>query len=547
MTRPIASKAVFLMTACLLAAGLSLFEYGELRFVKTAASLYTARGLAYALLYAAVHTAAVLGLMVVWSLRGRVIAATALVVTVLSLFAQHLTMSLFSEPLSVDHVKTAAEAAVSTSFFLNFYAREIMESAVKAILAALACVYVSRRTTPAVTGYARAFPVVALACAGALLYRTAGVVGPFPSPMRAPAIVGVSAFYPALYSGGRGDVASDMTPIPDNAASVVLMVVDESIAADYLSINGYRLPTTPFLESIAGAYVNMGRAVSAGNHSALTNMILQSGLRADQIPDAPQSALREPNIFQYARKAGYRTLYIDGQASPRMFVNYMRKADLETVDDFVRVTEYALGGPVYERDLAALEIIREARRTHEKLFVYLMKNGAHFPYEIQYPPDRKVIADPAPAANAAHQAMKIEYANALRWSVDDWLAKLLPEIDLSRSVVFYTGDHGQSIEQGGEGTGTHGKVADPPLSQASVPMLAFGRMADEKLRPVAHALQDKTSHFQLFPSLLVMMGYPEAEASARFGPPLWKPLEGPRVFVSGDLFARGRAFRNVAD
>lgn len=547
MTRSISSNAAFLLAAIVLAAGLSLFEYGELRFIKTASSLYMVRSFFYALLYGAVHAASIMALMIIWSLNGPIITAVVLAATVLSLFAQHLTMSLFSESLSVDHVKTAVEAAVSTSFFLSFYAKEILESLAKAIVVAIACVYVSRRVTPRMTAYARVLPVLALACVCGLVYRTAGVVGPFPSPMRVPAIVGISAFYAPLYSGDRRDVASDLTPIPENAAKLIVMVVDESITAEYLSINGYKLSTTPFLEAIAGTYVNLGRAVSAGNHSALTNIILQSGLRGDQIPDGQQAALREPNIFQYARKAGYQTIYIDGQAAPSMFVNYMRKADLKTVDEFVRVTEYASGGLVYERDLAILEIIREARKKHEKLFIYVMKNGAHFPYELQYPQDRKIITDPAPGSNVAHQAMKIDYANALRWSVDDWLAKLVPEIDPSRSVIFYTSDHGQSIERGGEGTGTHGKVVDPPLSQVSVPMLAFGSMVEEKLRPVVEAMHNKTSHFQLFSSLLVMMGYPEAQTIARHGPPLWKDVEVPRLFISGDLFARGRAFRNMAD
>ena len=127
-----------------------------------------------------------------------------------------------------------------------------------------------------------------------------------------------------LYAGPRLPVPVELVPREKSDADVVILIVDESMTADFLGINGFDRPTTPYLASTASQYVNLGTASSGGNKSATSNMILRSGLRVDQVPDGAQLSLRCPNIFQYARKAGYWTAYIDAQSSAHKFSNYMR-------------------------------------------------------------------------------------------------------------------------------------------------------------------------------------------------------------------------------
>jgi hypothetical protein len=75
-------------------------------------------------------------------------------------------------------------------------------------------------------------------------------------------------------------------------------------------------------------------------------------------------------------------------------------------------------------------------------------------------------------------------------------------------------------------------------------MLAFGTTAETRLRPILATVRNKTSHFHIAPSLLVMMGYPEQWVVRSYGPPLWLAGSGSRVFLSGDLYGRGRAYLN---
>ena len=279
-------------------------------------------------------------------------------------------------------------------------------------------------------------------------------------------------------------------------------------------------------------------------------MILQSGLRVDQVLDGAQLSLRSPNIFQYARKAGYWTAFLDAQSAAHKFANYMRESDIATMDLLYRVSDHTENVPRYQYDRILQAQIRQILAKHEKVFLYILKKGTHFPYEGSYPPQERIFSPTMPIGSLSASTLaeiKGSYANAVRWSVDGFLKELLSLVDLQRSTIIYTSDHGQSIEQKGAGVGTHGKVVAPPRSQASVPMLVFGTAGETRLRSILSEIHDSTSHFQVFPSLLIMMGYPEYEVIKRYGKPLWKRGSGPRLFLSGDLFQRGRAFVNKFD
>ena len=42
--------------------------------------------------------------------------------------------------------------------------------------------------------------------------------------------------------------------------------------------------------------------------------------------------------------------------------------------------------------------------------------------------------------------MVCHYPNAIAWSVDEFFRKLLPAVDLSKTLIVYTSDHGQSLQ-----------------------------------------------------------------------------------------------------
>ena len=44
--------------------------------------------------------------------------------------------------------------------------------------------------------------------------------------------------------------------------------------------------------------------------------------------------------------------------------------------------------------------------------------------------------------------MLAQYSNAIAWSVDEFFRNLLPAVDLHKTLIVYTSDHGQSLLPG---------------------------------------------------------------------------------------------------
>ena len=88
------------------------------------------------------------------------------------------------------------------------------------------------------------------------------------------------------------------------------MLIDESVRPDYINWKiGNSM--TPHLAANADKIANFGNAVSGGNCSSYSNALLRFGGTANNIV---KSMTTNPTIWQYAKKAGYRTVYIDGQS-----------------------------------------------------------------------------------------------------------------------------------------------------------------------------------------------------------------------------------------
>ena len=80
-------------------------------------------------------------------------------------------------------------------------------------------------------------------------------------------------------------------PIQPQVEKIVL-IVDESIRADILGINGYPAATTPWLRTIDSGIVNFGLAASASNCSDYSNLMLRTGIRKASVSAWPVTGNR---------------------------------------------------------------------------------------------------------------------------------------------------------------------------------------------------------------------------------------------------------------
>lgn len=390
----------------------------------------------------------------------------------------------------------------------------------------------------ALRAYWALVPVLAVIACFVVVKRTLAGTSEFPVPIGVPAIFAVVATS-SHYAGPRDDL--EQRPAAASPLRRVVMIVDESIRGDYLGINNKTVDSTPYLNSYGGL-VNFGPAVSGHNCSAAARLILRTGLRPEDLPDVTQRSLKAPAVWQFARNAGYETVYVDAFVNVFGSHSYMNKAEREFIDRSIPVG----GSPVYLRDQKIAQEVLPGLLTGERpVFIYVNKYGSHFPYASTYPANFADEGRPAADDLDARDRLLESYRRAVRWSVDEFFRDLLGRIDLKGTLILYTSDHGQSLLEGGYKLShcSNGKVHP---GEGIVPLFALTGDPDLRSR-LADAARDRASHathFEVFPTLLEAMGYDESWVAKRYGTSLLsRKAPAARRFLTGDLFGLSRAAR----
>lgn len=321
----------------------------------------------------------------------------------------------------------------------------------------------------------------------------------------------------------------------------LFLIVDESITGSTLSLNGNAASTTPYLKSVEDSLINFGVASAYTNYSAGTNIALIGGLRQEELPDLERKALTNPSIFQYAKQAGYTTYFIDAQLGKGALQNFMALDDLKSIDHFVQPSEEQPDIAYYNRDYAVADLLIKLSNSDRKVFAYVNKAGAHWPYARTYHPDSTFFTPVLAATSMVknHQRSLNTYYNAIRWTVDGFWKKLMSGIRTQDSTfILYTSDHGQDLSGNGISI-THARTIDTAPIEANVPLWCLDKANYTKAFR-DNSMQAEKSHLQIFPTLLLLQGYQEDFVRQRHGPTLFDPLPPQdRYFLSGDVFGRG--------
>jgi glucan phosphoethanolaminetransferase (alkaline phosphatase superfamily) len=318
-----------------------------------------------------------------------------------------------------------------------------------------------------------------------------------------------------------------------SAARHVALLVDESIRGDHVDLERGG-SATPWMADNASRFVDFGRAVSGGNCSHYSNVMLRFGARPD---DLVGSVRTNPSIWEYARAAGYRTVYIDAQSSStrlrgtggatNRLQNFMTTAETAYIDAF---HQFDAEVPPEMLDMRLAEIVAKEFASSEKVFVYANKNGAHFPYRDNYP---AVLAPKETGDDAS--VLASQYAAAVRWTVDEFFRKFVSDVPLDDAVVVYTSDHGQRLVPGST---THCNMVDPDPVEGVVPLLVLAEGGTrDSFAAAAVAGYGRSGHFGIVPSILEVMGYARGDVVARHGRSLFEPDGRTQSFATGDIMA----------
>lgn len=328
------------------------------------------------------------------------------------------------------------------------------------------------------------------------------------------------------YRGPRDRVAAKPT---HRSATNLLFVVDEAVDGGHLSANGYSRPTTPFLADLVatGRLKTWGEAVAGSTCSHASGILMYTGLQMSELPDRNGSARKVSNLFQWAKAAGYRTYFLDGQMAS-YWIGPVR--DLADVDEWHPASEFGpTGDNAHLADIKIAKLAREILLGGEKRFVFIWKAGLHYPYHRRFPKDsapwkpywaeRSIRMDQM-------EALVNAYDNGILWSTDGFFRELLGSTASlpPGSVFLYTSDHGQSLGRAGHAA-THCGTGP---SEVIVPLMLFGseKAPDESYR---------ASHANVFGTLLDLMGF---EPPSRYGTSLLRAKGGDsaqRFFIGPDI------------
>ena len=364
-----------------------------------------------------------------------------------------------------------------------------------------------------------------------------GLFDRYPSFFRVPAML-VFAGRSRLYDGERSAI-SYSGPFEAQVEKIVL-IVDESIRADILGNNGYQKDTTPYLGALETGIVNFGLAASSSNCSDYSNLILRTGVKKEEIPDDKQMSLKNPSIWQFTRKAGYYNVYLDAQSADdwENYQNFMNEQEATFVDQITRDRQKV----AYESDGVSREKLIALLKQPGKNFIILNKYGLHFPYFRSYPKEYNIFTPALERGEPMNDREKAlnSFMNGLRWSVDDWFKDLLAESGEFRPyVIIYTSDHGQNIVDDGT-LATHCRPRANRF-EGIVPMMVFSNneVVLEKFKAAQETSYNKTSHFQIFPTIIRLAGYKGSWVRSHYGASLSEPSGTMPEFFVGDLHGRG--------
>jgi len=330
----------------------------------------------------------------------------------------------------------------------------------------------------------------------------------------------------------------------------IIYVIDESVRGSNLSLNGYPRPTTPFLQSLKtqGRLKNLGIGVAASSFSHISNAYLVSGHNA--FPDDAFRTARNPTLFDYAKKMGYETIYIDiDEGYLSQLMKAAGKGPVRSLDRWMTGQSFKECHIDLEttKDVGVAHFLSGLLNERGGYFVLVNKKGLHFRYRNRYPDDpaftiwRPVMetSEPIDPSATGREKLVNTYDNGIRFQVDEFFRVFVSDTTNQNYVILYTSDHGQTLSEHGQ-VYTHGM---PDEVIVDVPeFLVVGERYGRKGLLAGIRPDIRVSHLNNFATLLDLMGVPMSLRVRPYDPSIFSlTAEDNRVrtYMSGSLHGFG--------
>jgi len=327
-----------------------------------------------------------------------------------------------------------------------------------------------------------------------------------------------------------------LASIPTKPDYDVILLVDESVRGDFLDV-GAATGVTSNLLSTNPAVHNFGLAASGNNCSEGSNMLLRYGGTRD---DYRITTNHKPSIFQYAKSRGFRTVYIDGQRTGKRLQNGMDAYELSAIDEFIQFDDVK----VVDRDIKIAELISARTKNGVAEFIYVNKVGAHFPVHDKFPDSFMRYTPSLPRgvyesitdvgvrpSDLTWERYNNSYRNTLLWNVGEFFRIVLGSADLDRVFLLYTSDHGEDFGKD-EATSKLHCSPEPSGIEGLVPLVIITGLPEwsDKAREAMVRNFNHSSHYNIFPTILAVLGYSDSQILGIYGPSLFEETHDPMTF-----------------
>lgn len=281
-----------------------------------------------------------------------------------------------------------------------------------------------------------------------------------------------------------------------NGIDKLVLIVDESVRADT-----FRRQFGPEVQRLGGH--ELRDAWTAVPCSGGSNALMRLGINPERKYPADFDPRGQPTIFGYAAHAGYERYLFDAQSTGSV-QNYM------SANERALLTRLVPDSKGIDSDRLAAKEINELLRGPGRQLIYIVKRGAHFPYQRNLPPE---------IAAKEHEKAAL-YEQAVHYSNNEFFETLLAGVDQGKLLMIYTSDHGQNLD--GDGL-THCNPV-PRRDELVVPLWVWAPDGRNDFEQAPVGNQQTYSSLQIMPSLLAAMGYDTATVENTYYKTLW---EGP--------------------
>jgi arylsulfatase A-like enzyme len=301
--------------------------------------------------------------------------------------------------------------------------------------------------------------------------------------------------YARLLAGAPPDPEAVIAPADGGATPDVVFIVCESLRHDAIAAD-----VMPRVHALAGRGTRLAHHYAGANFSHYGLYHVLHGRPAFTYHPTTNRRV-PPQSCATFKASGYRTHYLSS-ADHRRWMGMGQFADEQTYDDMRFFTDKGWAAGDRETLAEAARMLAPAAGgprppPPSPRFVTLFLCSTHYPYE--YPPEFGKRAPVAPddwmsaAANLDAERPKVlnRYRNACEY-LDHEIGRFVDTLDLSRTIVVITGDHGESM--GEDGAYAHGgRFSD---AQTRVPCVIVGAGV-----PAGREVTVPTTHSDVLPTV----------------------------------------------